>query len=158
MWCQELDIYLYIYMYRERYDPLDNRYGFSISVQPEIYCTTFHSFFSMFEKKKFFKVSKVGKSVNGWWLIMLGFMDLRWPRVFRRSNVGLVYLKLFVACRLCVIYVREDNDFNVLAMITRLVWTTWTWLSAVPERPLNLITYSLTHYSYDNLSMFIWSI
>ena len=28
------------------YDALDNRYGFSISVQPEIDCTTFHSFFS----------------------------------------------------------------------------------------------------------------
>ena len=26
------------------------------------------------------------------WIIMMGFMDLRWPRVFRRSNVGLVHL------------------------------------------------------------------
>ena len=26
------------------------------------------------------------------WLIILGFMDLRWPRVYRRSNVGLVYI------------------------------------------------------------------
>ena len=26
------------------------------------------------------------------WLIILGFMDLRWPRVYRRSNVGLVLL------------------------------------------------------------------
>ena len=26
------------------------------------------------------------------WIIMLWFMDLRWPRVFRRSNVGLVYI------------------------------------------------------------------
>ena len=25
------------------------------------------------------------------WLIVLGFMDLRWPRVYRRSNVGLVW-------------------------------------------------------------------
>ena len=24
------------------------------------------------------------------WLIVMGFMDLRWPRVARRSNVGLV--------------------------------------------------------------------
>ena len=36
------------------------------------------------------------------------------------------FLKLFVACRLCDIYVREDNDFNVYAMITQLMWTTWT--------------------------------
>ena len=26
------------------------------------------------------------------WMIMLRFMDLRWPRVFRRSNVGLVII------------------------------------------------------------------
>ena len=36
-----------------------------------------------------------------------------------------------------------DNDFNVQAMITRLMWTIWTSLSAVRERPLNLITHSL---------------
>ena len=35
-----------------------------------------------------------------------------------------------------------DNDFNVQAMITRLMWTIWTSLSAVRDRPLNLITYS----------------
>ena len=29
-------------------------------------------------------------------------------------------------------------------MITQLIWTTWTSLSAVQERPLNLITHSLT--------------
>ena len=40
----------------------------------------------------------------------------------------------------------EDNDFNVQAMITRLMWTIWTSLSAVRERPLNLITHSLILY------------
>ena len=35
-------------------------------------------------------------------------------------------------------------NFNVQAMITRLMWTIWTSLSAVRERPLNLITHSLT--------------
>ena len=40
----------------------------------------------------------------------------------------------------------EDNDFNVQAMITRLMWTIWTSLSAVRERPLNLITHSLTSH------------
>ena len=75
------------------YDTLNNRYGFSISVQPEIACTTFHSFFSWNVWKKFF--FKIFKSwqVCDWlakWIIMLGFMDLRWPRVFRRSSVGLV--------------------------------------------------------------------
>ena len=45
---------------------------------------------------------------------------------------------------MCVIYVGGDNDSNVQAMITRLMWTIWTSLSAVWERPLNLITHSLT--------------
>ena len=39
-------IYVYTYICIYIYDALDNRYGFSISVQPEIDCTTFHSFFS----------------------------------------------------------------------------------------------------------------
>ena len=78
------------------YDALANRYGFSISVQPEIDCTTFHSFFSWNvwkKKKKFFKIFKSWQ-VCDWlakWISMLGFMDLRWPRVFRRSSVGLVF-------------------------------------------------------------------
>ena len=74
------------------YDTLKNRYGFSISVQPEIDCTTFHSFFSWIVwKKKIFKIFKIWQ-VCDWlakWIIMLGFMDLRWPRVFWRSSVGL---------------------------------------------------------------------
>ena len=80
--------YIYIYIYT-----LDNRYGFSISVQHGIDCTTFHSFFSWkVWKKRFFKIFKSWQ-VCDWlekWIIMLRFMDLRWPRVFRRSNVGLV--------------------------------------------------------------------
>ena len=43
-------------------------------------------------KKKFFKIFKSWQ-VCDWlakWMIMLRFMDLRWPRVYRRSNVGLV--------------------------------------------------------------------
>ena len=81
----------YIYVY----DALDNRYGFSISVQPEIDCTTFHCFFSWnVWKKIFFKIFKSWQ-VCDWlakWIILLGFMDLRWPRVFRRFSVGLVKL------------------------------------------------------------------
>ena len=48
------------------YDALDNWYGFSVSVQPEIDCTTFHSFFSWnVWKKKVFQ-DFVGRSVIGW--------------------------------------------------------------------------------------------
>ena len=57
---------------------------------------------------------------------------------------------LKVICRLCVIYVGGDNDFNVQAMITRLMWTIWTSLSAVRERLLNLITHSLTLHTSTN--------
>ena len=48
---------------------------------------------------------------------------------------------------MCDIYVGGDNDFNVQAMITRLMWTIRTSLSTVRERPLNLITHSLTLHS-----------
>ena len=51
-----------------------------------------------------------------------------------------LFLKLIVACRLYVIYVRENNYSNVYVMITWLVWITWTSLSTIQERPLNLIT------------------
>ena len=75
MWCQELDIYL-------------DMYRFSVAVQPEI-TPLFRVFFFNVKKKRF---SKLGKSVIGRrsGLIMLGFMDLRWTRVARRSNVGLL--------------------------------------------------------------------
>ena len=49
--------------------------------------TTFHSFFSMLKKKIIPKLTGlwlVGEVVNH-----VGIMDLRWPRVFRRSKVGL---------------------------------------------------------------------
>ena len=50
-----------------------------------------------------------------------------------------------------------DNDFNVQAMITRLMWTIWTSLSAVRERPLNLITHSLTHLSPGRRQAITWT-
>ena len=52
-------------------------------------CTTFHNFLPMFKKKKI-----KSWQVYDWlakWLIMSGYMDLRRPRVYRRSNVGLVF-------------------------------------------------------------------
>ena len=102
-WCQELDIYLYI----------------------EIFCssstwdyTTFQFFCFFFNvKKKSF--SKLGRSVIGWrsGLIMLGFMDLRWPRVARRSNVGLV-IHVFVVHYIVVysyIWVKPNHKRSVLS-------------------------------------------
>ena len=43
--------------------PLDNRYGFCISVQPD--CATFHIFF-VWKKRCFLKFSKVDRSAIGW--------------------------------------------------------------------------------------------
>ena len=92
--CYELDILIHIYVYIYIYDALDNRYGFSISVRPGIDCTTFQFLSCKVwkKKKKFFKIIK-SWLVCDWlakWMIMLRFMDLRWLRVYRRSNVGLV--------------------------------------------------------------------
>ena len=39
---------------------------------------------------------------------------------------------------MCVIYVREDNDSDVKVMITWLVWSTWTPLSAVAKKVIKL--------------------
>ena len=49
--------YIYIYIY----DALDNRYGFSMSVQHGIDCTIFHSFFSwqVWKKKVFLNFQKL---------------------------------------------------------------------------------------------------
>ena len=52
-------------------------------------------FMKCLKKKKVFKIFKSWQ-VCDWlakWIIMLGFMDLRWPRVFRRFSVGLVNSK-----------------------------------------------------------------
>ena len=89
MWCQEFDKYLLANIYIDiditlLISDMDFPYQFNLRLH------NFEVFFSNVEKKK--KKKKVGRSVISWakWLIMLGFMDLKWPRVARRSNVGLV--------------------------------------------------------------------
>ena len=63
----------------------------------QIDCTTFHSFLSwnIWKEFLFLNFQKLaGLWMCDWlakWIIMLRFMDLGWPRVFRRSNVGLVF-------------------------------------------------------------------
>ena len=59
--------------------------------------------------------------------------------------ISFFFLMIIVTCRLCGVYVGEDNDINVKVMITQLVWTIWTSLSAVRKRLLNLTTHSLTY-------------
>ena len=45
---------------------------------------------------------------------MLGFMDLRWPRVFRRSNVGLVNTAVALRNLVGLKYVLKLTDDNWL--------------------------------------------
>ena len=49
----------------------------------------------------------------------------------------------FLTCKLCVINMRKNNDSNVHVVITQLIWTTWTSMSDVWKRLLNLIALSL---------------
>ena len=57
-------------------------------------CTTFHNFLPMFKKIKIWQVFCWLAKL----LIMSGYMDLKRPRVYRRSNVGLV-LCVVCVCR-----------------------------------------------------------
>ena len=65
------------------------------------------------------------------------------PSLFCVCFILILFLKLIVTCRLWVINVREENYSNVKVVIRWLMWITWTLLSTVWERPLNLITHSL---------------
>ena len=66
-----------------------NNGRFKFVVDPHQFNLRLHHF-SQFQRKKTILKSW---QVCDWlakWLIILGFMDLRWPRVYRRSDVGLV--------------------------------------------------------------------
>ena len=79
---------MYMYMTLSIID-MDFLYQFNLRLIAPLFTVSFHE---MFEKKKFFKIFKSWQ-VFDWlakWIILLGFMDLRWPRVFRRFSVGLV--------------------------------------------------------------------
>ena len=96
MLCQELDIHIYVYIYMMLLIiGMDFLYQFNLGLIAPLF-----SFSSCkVWKKKFLKIFKSWQ-VCDWlakWMIMLRFMDLRWPRVYRRSNVGLVY-HIFRGC------------------------------------------------------------
>ena len=76
------------------------------------------------KKKKIFKSCQVCDWLAKW-IIMLRFMDLRWPRVFRRSSVGLVY-----SSKTCMFWCYTD-------LFTGLLWYT---------KAINLI--HLTHWGW----------
>ena len=69
------------------------------------------------------------------WIWIWFWQDYKACRSYQIPQICFV-TKLIVTCRLCVIYVSEDD--NVLVMIT------WNTLSTGRERPLNFITHSFT--------------
>ena len=88
MSCQKPNIYIYMTLL---IIDMDFLYQFNMGLIAPFFTVSFHE---KFEKKKFFKIFKSWQ-VWDWlakWIIMLRFMDLRWPRVFRRSDVGHVSL------------------------------------------------------------------
>ena len=76
-----------------------------------------------------------------WWLILFGSINLG-GRGFRGaqrrscfSSLIPLFLKLIVACRWCVICVKEDDDSKVQAIITRLVIDYIDPALCCPQRP-----------------------
>ena len=88
MLCQELGIYIYNMII-----DMDFLYQFNLRLIAPLFTGSFHE---MFENIFFFFFFFKSWQVCDWlakWRIMLLFMDLRWPRVFQRSNVGLVMIR-----------------------------------------------------------------
>ena len=67
-------------------------------------------------------------------------LSILWSMGWGCCSLNALILKLIVACRIQV--VREDHNSNVYVMIVRLIWITWTALSAIRESPLNIITHT----------------
>ena len=81
-------------------------------------------------KNLFFKRMQVCDKLAKW-LIMLGFMDLRWPRVARRSNAALVlfYLgrKMFTQCsKMFSFQVKSNIQNNILTLHMHAWWKGWS--------------------------------
>ena len=90
MLSQELDIYIHIYIYMTLLI-IDMEYLYQFNLG--LIAPLFPGFCSWNVWKKMFFLIFKSRQVCDWlakWITMLRFMDLRWPRVFRRSNVGLV--------------------------------------------------------------------
>ena len=78
----------HIYIYNMIID-MDFLYQFNLGLIAPLFTGSFHEMFEIFFF--FFKSSQVCDWLAKW-IIMLRFMDLRWPRVFRRSNAVLLFL------------------------------------------------------------------
>ena len=89
------------------------------------------SFHEKFEKKMFFKIFKSWQ-VCDWlakWIIMLQFMDLRWPRVYLRANVGLVIFYAPAPILRTALFFHVPQSWFIAKMASVLcLWTTTTIL------------------------------
>ena len=124
--------------------------NWSSSVQPEIVPLFTISFQCL--KKKF-----KSWQVYDWlakWLIMSGYMDLRRPRVYRRSNVGLVHI--------CTSYQPSSEDgsqnltfwksfffffFFYFRLLDPLYYFAYHPLWPWPMTPLMTLTYDFVYFS-----------
>ena len=96
MWCQEFDIYLLANIYTYIYIDID----ITLSISDMDFLYQFNLITSLLRPVFFFNVKKnvfqklavCDKLAK--WLIMLGFIDLKWPRVTQHSNVGLVFFTM----------------------------------------------------------------
>ena len=87
-WERSLKCYIYMYIYMTLLIiDLDFLYQFNLGLIAPLLTILFHEMFEFFFL--IFKSWQVCDRLAKW-IIMLRFMALRWPRVFRRSNVGLV--------------------------------------------------------------------
>ena len=88
----------------------------------------------------------------GTWLIMLGFMDLGWPRVYRRSTSVLFnFLDSPVFKEDMNIYVMQSQSFCEDIYVTpKCIWS-WDWRDMIVVRiNLSLDTHS-TEYTWWSL-------
>ena len=83
----------HIYIYDMIID-MDFLYQFNLGLIAPLFTGSFHEMFEIFF---FFKSSQVCDWLAKW-IIMLRFMDLRWPRVFRRSNAVLLLIQIIASC------------------------------------------------------------
>ena len=85
------------------------------------------------EKKKIFKSWQVCDWLAKW-LIVLGFMDLRWPRVNQRSNVGLVIVVILIPENTLSLYTHDNLNwltpitFCTTSRVIRPWRSYWRWI------------------------------
>ena len=118
-----------------------NNGSFKFEVDPHEFNLRLHHF-SQFQRKGRKKKFKSWQ-ISDWlakWLIGLGFMDLRWLRVYRRSNVGLVIFEIYL------------QRHSLISWDIYCIWQKWTritiWLIHCIMYPIKC-TWSFAMLCFD---------